>query len=218
MTIGSSAAYGSAVGSGTTGPFNVPFPLYSQADLTILLVTNSIPVTQALGTDYTFTAWSPDTKGQVASPQVTFTNAVGAGVLIVFLLTPAGTQTTAITNFPQFFPSKHEATFDTLTQRSNQLAESAGKSLKAPDFEQAGATDLTIPPVVTRASMLLGFDASGNATVSSPGLSFPLYTTYAYADLPTNGTTFAMAWTTDGYFAMFNTLTSAWEKIGRVSP
>ena len=162
MTISATTAWGSAMGTGITGPYAIPFSLYNQTDLTVLLVTNNVPTTMALGTDYSFTSWTPDNKGQVASPAITFTNGVAGGTLIVFLLTPPPSQLTSITNQSAYFPALHEARFDQLDQMDLRLLEWAKKTIKAPDQEQGGATSLTLPPVASRYGKVLGFDANGN--------------------------------------------------------
>jgi hypothetical protein len=177
--ISANTAWGTAVGTGIVGPYSISFPLYSQTHLTVLLVTNGSPAIMALGTDYTFTAWIPDAKGQVAAPQITFAVAVTSGVQIVYFLSLPGTQLANISNFSAFFPSVHEAEFDKLDQFSLMLLEWAKKTIKAPDQEQSGSKILTLPPAAARASLLLGFDAQGNVS-----LSIPTTTTLTLTGLP----------------------------------
>ena len=167
MTIEATTAWSSSISAGSAGPFNVPFELYSQADLTIEVVINNIPTTQQLGTDYTFTSWLPDNKGEVANPQITFTgtNIPESGAQIVFLLFPLGTQLTAITNNYAFFPALHEMTFDRLCQMSLMLLQWAGKTVKAPDQEYAGQTNQTLPPIANRKSSYMAQDSNGNLTM-----------------------------------------------------
>ena len=176
MTISAATAWGSAVGTGITGPYAIPFALYSQTDLSVLTFSNDMVTKLNLGTDYTFTAWSPDNKGYVGSPAITFTNAVAGGVLIVFLLALPGTQNTAISNYAPYFPSLSEMTFDRLAQMTLQLLEWAKKTAKCPDYEQGGTTNQTMPSVADRASKLAGWDGSGNLTamlaVPSGSVSF----------------------------------------------
>ena len=169
--IPANTAWGNAVGSGTTGPFAIPFTLYSQSHLTVLQVNVTVPTvpvvtTMNLGTDYTFTAWTPDNKGQVQNPAITFTNAVGAGILIIFLLVLPQTQLTAFTSGP-YSPGAAEAADDILTQMCQQLWQWAAKTVRAPDWEAAGLAALTLPPVALRANKFLAFDAGGNAVPSS---------------------------------------------------
>lgn len=167
MTIPATTAWGSATGTGITGPYAIPFPLYSQSHLTVKTVANGVVTTMALGTDYTFTSWTPDNKGQVASPAITFNSVVAGGTLIVFLLTPPGTQLTAITQQSSFFPALHEVEYDLEAQKTLQLLQWAGKTIKAPDQEYAGQTSLDLPPIASRANLFLGFDANGNIQMSS---------------------------------------------------
>jgi len=168
--IGATTAWGSAVGSGITGPYAIPFSLYSQAHLTVLLFSSDTVTTQVLGTNYTFTSFVQDTKGQCASPQITFTNAVANGVLIVFLLAPPDTQLLSISNYAQYAPIVLEQAYDLLTQSVLQLREWAGKTAKAPDQEQSGATSQTMPSKADRSSKGAGWDVNGNlvAIVSVP--------------------------------------------------
>ena len=167
MTVPSNVSWGSAIGTGITGAYAIPFGLYTQSWLKVLTVVNNVPSFPVLGTDYTFTSWTPDNKGWVANPQINFTNTVAGGTLIVFILMPPGTQETAITNFSAFLPRIHEMTFDQLTQLSLMLLQWVGKSIKAPDWEQAGATNLTLPAISIRALQFPFFDASGNLTTST---------------------------------------------------
>lgn len=164
--IPANTAWGNAVGSGTTGPFAIPFPLYSQSHLTVLQVNNSVPTapvvtTMNLGTDYTFTAWTPDNKGQVSNPAITFANAVAGGILIIFLLVLPQTQLTAFTS-GSYSPGQAEAADDILTQMCQQIFQWAAKTVKAPDWEAAGATTQTMPPVALRANKIAGWDPNGN--------------------------------------------------------
>ena len=171
--IPANTAWGNAVGSGTTGPFAIPFTLYSQSHLTVLQVNVTVPTvpvvtTMNLGTDYTFTAWTPDNKGQVQNPAITFTNAVGAGILIIFLLVLPQTQLTAFTSGP-YSPGAAEAADDILTQMCQQLWQWAAKTVRAPDWEAGGATNLIMPPIAIRANKVAGWDVAGNliATLAS---------------------------------------------------
>lgn len=165
MTIPANTAWGSAVGSSITGPYSIPFVMYDQTTLGVIEVANGVPSFPQLGTDYNFTSFVLDEKGQCASPQITFTNPVAAGTLIVFLLVMPGTQLTSITNFDQFFPSEHEVTFDQLLQMSLMLNQWAGKSIKAPDYEFAGQANLTLPSIAQRAMNFLFFDNLGNISL-----------------------------------------------------
>ena len=251
MTIAASTAWGNAVGTGITGPYSIPFPLYSQSNLTVLQVDNSTPTapvitTMNLGTDYTFTSWVADNKGQVASPQITFTDAVDSGILIIFLLTMPATQSTAITNFDRFFPASHESTFDQIIQNIDQLKEWSRKSIKAPDYEANSLSDLTLPCVAARASKVVGMDENGNLTmltsvpagsvafsstgeliaaIASVNALLQLLNIYIVADgtalaavTPTNGT-LNMAYQVDmDQLWKYNFLRAAWEEIATVQP
>jgi|SRR6185369_3112179 len=167
MTIAAVTAWGQALGTGIVGPYAIPFSLYDQTQLQVLTVVNNVPTLMVLGTDYTFTSFTQDNKGQCASPAITFTSVVAGGTLIVFLLAPAGTQTTQITNYPTFFPAIHEARFDQLAMKTLQLVQWMGKAIKCPDFEQAGATNQTMPAIADRASKVAGWDANGNLTATA---------------------------------------------------
>jgi len=215
MTIAANTAWGSAIGSGTTGPFAVPFVLYSQTHLQVLQVSNNVPTTMNLGTDYTFTSWNADNKGQVAAPEITFTTAVAGGVLIVFRLVLPGTQLTAISNFSAFYPQLHEQEFDLEDQYSLMLGEWIQKAVKAPDWESSGnGVNLTLPAISARASLVLGFDASGNVAMYAQGAGGapPFLTGYAFASLPAV-TSFMLAMCTDGPIAAYNTVLGTWVKL-----
>lgn len=165
--ISATTAWGSATGTGITGPYAIPFALYSQSHLTVLQVSNGIATVMNLGTDYTFTAWSPDNKGYVASPAITFTVSVAGGVLIIFLLAPPGTQLVSNSNFSTYSPTMQEQQADILDQKTLQLLEWAKKSIKAPDWEANGLCNLTLPPVASRKNLLVGMDNNGNVSMVS---------------------------------------------------
>ncbi len=216
--IPSPTAWGSAAGTGTTGPFAIPFPLYNQTHLTVLQVLAGMLTIPALGTAYTFTSWSPDNKGQVAAPAITFASAVPGGAVLVFLLMLPGTQLTAYTSGP-YSPGAEEATDDLITQLCNMLMERVAKSVRAPDQEYSGnGVNLTLPPIAIRSSLVLGFDGLGNvAMYAGTGNGIPPITGYAFAALPAM-TIFAIAMCTDGPIAAYNTVLGKWVKLGMVDP
>lgn len=224
--ISSPTAWGNAVGTGTTGPFAIPFHLYSQTHLTVLMIVSGVLTTLALGTDYNFTpgTWTPDNKGQVAQPEITTTVAIAGGATLIFLLVLPGTQLTAFTSGP-YSPGADEAADDLLTQLGNMLMERVAKSIRAPDQEFSGnGVNMVVPPIANRVSSVLGFDVNGAVKiyplVSSTVVVGPpcaLIEGVAFASLPVQAA-FALAWTTDQVFAMFNTNTNSWEKIARVAP
>lgn len=189
MTIQSTQAFSQAISTGVPIHYNIPFPLYSQTHLTVLKVTNNVPTIAALGTDYTFTTWNPDNKGQVQNPVILFSIQPPGGTLLVFLLTPPGTQLTSITNQNAFFPATIEMEYDLEAQFPLKLNEWAMKSIKAPDWEYSGnGVNLTLPPIALRASGLLGFDSAGNIVIypqTTTTSGVPIYPASTQSALPT---------------------------------
>ena len=170
--ISANTAWGNAVGTGITGPYSIPFALYSQSHLTVIEVDNTTPTapvvtTMNLGTDYAFTSWLPDTKGFVSAPQITFVATVTAGFLIIFLLTPPGTQLVSNSNFAQYSPTMQEQQADIEDQYSLRINELVSKALRCPNWESSAAVDMTIPSVAIRANKFLAFDVNGKPTMST---------------------------------------------------
>lgn len=208
--IGSNTSWGSAVGGGTTGPFSIPFPLYNQSQLMVIQVISSVPATKYLGIDYTFTAWSPDNKGQVAAPEITFTSNVTGGALLVFILMPPVTQLTQFSAGP-YSPGAEEASEDLATQVSQMLYERVAKSVRVPDYEQSLSSSQTLPALALRASQLMGQDANGNLTMYPLGGSSSQVTS---ATLPAVGALGAWYYLTDtGQMAWWNAQIGAYSYV-----
>lgn len=164
--ISAITAWASVVGNGTTGPFSVPFPLYKQSHLKLILDNNGTISTLALGTDYTFSSFVQDNKNQCQSPAITFVNNTIVGATYVFLLNLPLTQLTDISNFSQYFPQLHEQEMDMLDQGTLMMNERINKSIKAPDAESSSQVNFTLPLAALRAGALIGFDAAtGNNLV-----------------------------------------------------
>ncbi len=204
--IGSNTAWGSAVGGGTTGPFSIPFPLYNQSHLMVIQVIVGPPIvvtTKYLGIDFSFTSWSPDNKGQVADPEITFSANVTGGALLIFALMPPVTQLTQFSAGP-YSPGAEEASEDLATQVMAMLYERVAKSVRAPDYEQSLVNNLVLPAASVRASQVIGFDASGNLLMYPVG-SGSVVISVTTATLPATGSVGFWYYLTDtGQMAYWN--------------
>jgi hypothetical protein len=168
MTIAATTNRGDFTGTAITGPYTVPFPLYAQAHLKVIVTdaATDLDTVQVLGVDYTFTAFVADNMGKVAAPQITFTNAVAGGDHIALLMEPPGTQLTSIKNQDRFFATTHEAKFDLLAEKSLEHQNSIDGAIKLPDSEAPSLFTMTLPRKSLRINSTLGIDNDGNLITS----------------------------------------------------
>ena len=142
--------------------FTVPFEFLANADLAVY-VNGTL---KTLTTDYTLTGANTTGGGSL-----TFVTGRTAGDIVTILSNLAYSRdTNKYTKYGLLPAEVLEADFDALQVQAKQLARDGQFALRAP-LTDTGSPSMTLPVVATRASKLLGFDASGNPTASASSVS-----------------------------------------------
>ena len=138
--------------------FTVPFEFLANADLAVY-VNGTL---KTLTTDYTLTGANTTGGGSL-----TFVTGRTAGEIVTILGNLAYSRNTnKYTKFGLLPAEVLEADFDALQVQAKQLARDGQFAIRAP-LTDTGSPSMFLPAVATRASKVLGFDASGNPTASS---------------------------------------------------
>lgn len=177
MTLPVAAARYQYTGNGATTAFAFPQAFIAPGDLLVTIWDTSalavVPsVLNGAGTyDYTVTGVLDPTSGQyLAGGTVTFNNApLGNHLVTILRNTPLSQNVTLNANGG--LPTGALATeLDKLTMLAQLLADVNTRQIGAPVSEAVppGNPNLVLPMAVTRANMLLGFDAGGNVALYSP--------------------------------------------------
>lgn len=122
-------------GTGSAGPFTVPFPFYDASHLTVLQ-------TDALFNQTTLTGWTATGVGG-PSGAVTLAAACPVGSTLTILRIVPLTQITSIKNQEAFFPEVHEQEMDLLAMADQQLDEAMDRTLRLP--AGLSGVDMTLP-------------------------------------------------------------------------
>jgi hypothetical protein len=142
--------------------FTVPFEFLANADLAVY-VNGTL---KTLTTDYTLTGANTTGGGTL-----TFVTGRTAGDIVTILSNLAYSRdTNKYTKYGLLPAEVLEADFDAMQVQAKQLARDGQFALRAP-LTDTGSPSMTLPVVATRASKALGFDASGNPTVSASSLA-----------------------------------------------
>jgi hypothetical protein len=122
-------------GTGSAGPFTVPFPFYDASHLTVLQ-------TDALFNQTTLTGWTATGAGG-PSGAVTLAAACPVGSTLTIMRIVPLTQITSIKNQEAFFPEVHEQEMDLLAMADQQLDEAMDRTLRLP--AGLSGVDMTLP-------------------------------------------------------------------------
>ena len=161
MTVSSQTSKVSYSGNGSTVAFTVTFYFLANSDIKVLVRSaNGTEVVKTLDTDYTITG-----AGDPAGGTVTFTTAPISGETVVLARSVPLTQVTDYTPNDPFPAETHERALDKLTQLSQQINEAVNRSLKLSLSNTMTSTEFTVD-AATRANKILGFDASGELSVT----------------------------------------------------
>lgn len=163
MTVAVATARVSYAGSGTTGPFSVPFYFLDNSHLKVIKRSAAgVETTLTITTNYTVSG-----AGVAAGGTVTTVAAVASGETLVILRNVPRTQETDYPSNDRFPAASHEQVVDKLTMIDQQQQEEIDRALTLPDTETPSSTLTTLPIAADRASMYLAFDASGNPIAST---------------------------------------------------
>ena len=166
MTVSSTTTKVSYSGNGSTTVFAYTFKIFADADLTVIVRTDSTgaEVTKTLTTHYTVSG-----AGNTNGGNVTFVTAPASGETVVIKRNLALTQSTDYTPNDPFPAASHEDALDRQMFVAQQQEERFARALVFPETDTASTT---IPSSVARADKFLGFDSSGNiAALSSTGVT-----------------------------------------------
>jgi hypothetical protein len=122
-------------GTGSAGPFTVPFPFYDASHLTVLQ-------TDAFFNQTLLTGWTATGAGG-PSGAVTLAAACPVGSTLTIMRLVPLTQITSIKNQEAFYPEIHEKEFDLLTMADQQLDETLDRTLRLP--AGLSGVDMTLP-------------------------------------------------------------------------
>lgn len=161
-TIGATTPRIQYTATGGQTAFTVPFEFLANADLAVY-VNGTL---QTLTTHYTLTGANTTGGGTC-----TFVSGRTVGDIVTIIGNLAYSRSTnKYTKFGLLPAEVLEADFDALQVQAKQLARDGQFALRAP-LTDTGSPAMTLPVVATRASKALGFDASGNPTVSASTLA-----------------------------------------------
>ena len=143
-------------GSAGTGPYNFSFPVLVQTDLAVYKDTTLLTLT----TDYTVTLSATTGTGSV-----TLGSSASSANTITIVGARSIERSTDFATGGDFLASSINTELDSQTIFNQQVAEDAGRSIKAPVYDPT-TVNMNLPKVSDRASKLMSFDASGNPTVT----------------------------------------------------
>lgn len=164
MTIATTTAAISYAGNGVTTAFPVPFIFFASAEIEVIERSGSgAETTKVLSTDYAVSG------GNGSTGTVTATAAPSAAVTWTIRRKTARTQLVDYVSNNPFPAETHERALDRLAATAQEIDREIGRAVLAPATE----TGFTLPPSVSRAGKLLGFDSAGNAvTYTVPTQAF----------------------------------------------
>ena len=164
MTVSSTTTKRSVDGDGTNDTFSYNFKIFDDDDITVIIRTDSTgaETTKTKTTHYTVTG-----VGSASGGNVVFTsgNIPAATETVVLLRTTARTQLTDYVANDPFPAATHEDALDKLTFIAQELEEQIGRSLKVSQTNVIATSEFTAD-ATARANKLLGFDGSGDLTVT----------------------------------------------------
>lgn len=172
MTVANQTRRIAAVGNAAIGqevPFSFPYAATSDITVYSRVTATGVETLLAETTNYTLTAAS-DTGGTL-----TTVTAVAATSEIHIIRDTPKTQALDLEAGGSFNAENQEDAFDKSIKLIIENKDSLDRALRAPATD-AVALDLELPDSVTRASKNLGFDASGNVTVTDSSGTFATQT------------------------------------------
>lgn len=162
MTVSTTNTRNSYSGNGSTTVFAYTFKIFDDDDITVIIRTDStgVETTKTKTTHYTVSG-----VGSASGGNITFGSAPASGETVVLLRTTARTQLTDYTPNDPFPAATHEDALDKLTFITQELEEKLGRSLKVSQTNVIATSEFTAD-ATARANKLLGFDGSGDLTVT----------------------------------------------------
>lgn len=160
------AKAGPYAGSGTTGPFTVPFRFLAASHLRVIRNVAGVETVLTLGTDYTVAGVG------ATSGSVTLVAALTSGQTLTVVRNVPATQDADYVAGDAFPAESHEEALDKLTMLTQQLQEEVARSAKLPasntaDADTLSAALLRVAANETNINAVAGNEANINAAVGN---------------------------------------------------
>lgn len=169
MTISSETSRKTFAGNGSTTTFATsPMVFFDSEDLTVYVVTTETGVvvsTLVENVDYTVTGGAGGTGTISTAGGSDPHGAPATGTTLVLVREVAATQESDLVNNDGSDAEVIEDAFDRLTMGWQQLNTAISRAIRLSDADPV--TELALPAISTRASKVLGFDATGGLTLYS---------------------------------------------------
>jgi len=162
MTVQSQTSRADYTGNGTTTAFTVPFYFLDNSHVQVIrtVIATGVATTLVLGTDYTLTG-----AGVSSGGTVTTTSAPTSAQKLSVLRNVPLTQLIHYVENDPFPAASHEKALDQLTMEVQQVNETLARSIKLSSTNTMTSTEFTVP-AATRANKVLGFDSTGELSVT----------------------------------------------------
>jgi hypothetical protein len=162
MTVSSTTKRNSYTGDGSTTTFAYSFKIFDDDDITVILRTTATgtETVQTKTTHYSVTG-----VGSTSGGNVVFGSAPTSAQTVVLLRQTAQTQATDYTPNDPFPAASHEDALDKLTLMAQDQQDELDRTIKLSRTNTMTSTEFTVG-ATDRANKVLGFDGSGELTVT----------------------------------------------------
>jgi len=162
MTVSSTTTKVSYAGNGSTTVFAYTFKIFAAAEITVIIRSSTGTETvKNLTTDYSLSNIGVDGGGNV-----TFGSAPASGETVVLIRNTPNTQTLDLVENDPFLSSSFEDTLDKITHQLIEQQEEIDRSIKVSRTNSITSSEFTTN-ASDRASKVLGFDSSGELSVTT---------------------------------------------------
>ena len=162
MTVSSTTTKVSYAGNGSTTAFAYTFKIFAAAEITVIIRSSTGTETvKSLTTHYTLSNIGVDGGGNV-----TFGSAPASGETVVLIRNTPNTQPLDLVENDPFLSSSFEDTLDKITHQLIEQQEEIDRSIKVSRTNSITSSEFTTN-ASDRASKVLGFDSSGELSVTT---------------------------------------------------
>jgi hypothetical protein len=162
MTVSSTTTKVSYSGNGSTTVFAYTFKIFAAAEITVIIRSSTGTETvKSLTTHFTLSNIGVDGGGNV-----TFVSAPASGETVVLIRNTPNTQTLDLVENDPFLSSSFEDTLDKITHQLIEQQEEIDRSIKVSRTNSITSSEFTTN-ASDRASKVLGFDSSGELSVTT---------------------------------------------------
>jgi hypothetical protein len=168
MTVASEVARVSYPGTGSVGPFAIPFRFLSFDDLAVIRRSSAGAETELLeGIGYT------GTGERDASGTLTLTSALAVGETLAIVRDPAIEQNSSFRNQGAYFASAHEDALDAIVMEMQALKDRTDAAFKLPASVDPATYDLELTPETGKALVWQSPTRLGNSTIDTSAIAVP---------------------------------------------